>query len=55
MRLSNAFETGAQARKGVGDWIEYYDQRRPHSSLDDKTPDEAYLSLTTAGTIAAAV
>lgn len=38
----NAFETGSQARKGIGDWIDYYNQRRPHSSLDGKTPDEAY-------------
>jgi len=38
----NAFETGSQAKKGIGDWIDYYNQRRPHSSLDGKTPDEAY-------------
>lgn len=37
----NAFETASQARKGMRDWIDYSNQRRPHSSLDGKTPDEA--------------
>ena len=27
------------------EWIELYNQRRPHSSLDDRTPDEAYWRL----------
>lgn len=28
----NAFETGSEARDGIGDWISYYNERRPHSS-----------------------
>jgi putative transposase len=39
----NAFETGSQAREGIGKWIKYYNADRPHSSLDDGTPNEAYL------------
>ena len=27
---------------GQGHWIKRYNERRPHSRLDDKTPDEAY-------------
>lgn len=50
----NAFETGGQAREGIGGWIEYYNQRRPHSSLDGRTPDEAYWDIPTAGTVEAA-
>lgn len=38
----HAFETGSEARKGIRDWIRYYNQTRPHSRLDGKTPDEAY-------------
>ena len=38
----HAFETASQARKGIGDWIDYCNQRRPHASRDGKTPDEAY-------------
>ena len=29
----NAFETGSEARSGIGSWIDYYNRRRPHSSL----------------------
>lgn len=39
----NAFETGSEARAGIGAWITFYNERRPHSSLlDDRTPNEAY-------------
>ncbi len=41
----NAFETGGEAREGIGIWIDRYNRRRPHSSLDDKTPHEAYWQL----------
>ena len=41
----NAFETGSEARKGIGKWIRRYNEERPHSSLDDKTPYEAYWKL----------
>jgi len=36
------YTTGSEARAGIGWWIDFYNQRRPHSSLDDQTPDEAY-------------
>lgn len=38
-----AFETGSGARTGIGEWIGYYNANRPHSSLDDRTPDEVYF------------
>ncbi len=38
----NAFETGNEARAGIGRWIAYYNAERPHSALAGKTPDEAY-------------
>lgn len=38
----NAFETGSEARDGIGDWISYYNERRPHSSHGIMTPHEAY-------------
>lgn len=41
----NAFETGSEARKGIDKWIRRYNEERPHSSLDDKTPYEAYWNL----------
>jgi len=38
----NAFETGSQTRGGIGDWISYYNEKRPHSSHGLLTPAEAY-------------
>ena len=35
-------ETGGAARDGIGRWLDYYNRRRPHSALGDRTPDEAY-------------
>jgi putative transposase len=34
----HAFETGREVKR----WIEFYNTRRMHSKLDDRTPDEAY-------------
>ena len=38
----NAFETGSQARAGIGRWIDFYNHRRPHSAHGVRTPAEAY-------------
>ena len=38
----HAFETGSETRQGIGRWVDHYNQDRPHSSLSDRTPDEAY-------------
>jgi len=38
----NAFETGSQARAGIGKWLAYYNAERPHSQHGILTPDEAY-------------
>jgi transposase InsO family protein len=32
--------TGLQGR-----YLDFYNRRRPHSSLDDRTPDQAYFDL----------
>jgi putative transposase len=37
-----AFETGSEARVGIGHWIGYYNADRPHSALGGLTPGEAY-------------
>jgi putative transposase len=37
-----AFETGSEARRGIGNWIGYYNRERPHSGIGGLTPAEAY-------------
>ena len=37
-----AFETGSEARAGIGRWIDYYNTSRPHSVFDGRTPEEVY-------------
>ncbi|WP_429524643.1 integrase core domain-containing protein [Paraburkholderia youngii] len=38
------YESVSHARRSIGDYINLYNQRRPHSSLEDRTPDEAYFA-----------
>jgi len=33
----------SEARGSIGRYLAFYNQRRPHSSLDRRTPDEAYF------------
>lgn len=40
-----AFENGKEAGNLIGAWIRYYNSERPHSSLGDRTPNEAYAGL----------
>ena len=39
----HAFKDGHQARQLIGEWLRYYNEERPHSTLaDDRTPMEVY-------------
>ncbi|WP_442920425.1 integrase core domain-containing protein [Marinovum sp. 1_MG-2023] len=38
----NVFETGSDARNGIGTWISEYNEKRPHSSHGLRTLPEAY-------------
>ena len=38
----NAFETGSEARRGIGAWISYDTEKSPHSSHGLLTPAEAH-------------
>nr|WP_272209703.1 IS3 family transposase [Marinicella sp. W31]MDC2875527.1 IS3 family transposase [Marinicella sp. W31] len=40
----HAYKTVAEARAGIGRYLTFYNSRRPHSSLDRKTPDQAYFN-----------
>ena len=40
----HAYTNVPRARVGIGKYIKFYTQRRPHSSLAEKTPDQAYFN-----------
>jgi len=39
-----AYDTVSDARASIGRYFTFYNGRRPHSSLDRQTPDQAYLN-----------
>ena len=39
----HAYLSVPEARAGIGKYIEFYNQRRPHSSLAGNTPEQAYF------------
>ncbi|WP_456647380.1 MULTISPECIES: IS3 family transposase [unclassified Bradyrhizobium] len=39
-----AYETVGEARASIGRYLDFYNGRRPHSSLDGSTPDQAYFN-----------
>ncbi|HBU9491971.1 TPA: IS3-like element ISKpn11 family transposase [Klebsiella pneumoniae] len=40
----HAYKTVSEARAGIGRYLAFYNSRRPHSSLDRQTPDQAYFN-----------
>ena len=40
----HAYESVKQAKAGIARYVEFYNTRRPHSSLDKSTPDEFYFA-----------
>ena len=39
-----AYDTVSDARASIGRYLDFYNGRRPHSSLDGMTPDRAYFT-----------
>ena len=39
-----AYASVSEARSSIGRYLTFYNTRRPHSSLDRKTPDQAYFN-----------
>jgi putative transposase len=40
----HAYDSVAEARQGLQRYFSFYNQRRPHSSLDGRTPDMVYFA-----------
>ena len=39
-----AYDSVSEARASIGRYLDFYNGRRPHSSLDDMTPDQAFFT-----------
>jgi putative transposase len=40
----HAYESVSEARTKIATYFEFYNRRRPHASLDRRTPDDVYFS-----------
>jgi putative transposase len=49
----HAYKTVSEARTGIGRYLNFYNSRRPHSSLDRQTPDQVYFNALTPMMVAA--
>ena len=43
-RPLRAYDSVGEARASIGRYLDFYNSRRPHSSLDGSTPDQAYFN-----------
>ena len=39
-----AYDNVSEARASIGRYLDFYNGRRPHQSLDDATSDQAYFN-----------
>jgi putative transposase len=49
----HAYDSVIEARQSIMQYMDWYNQSRPHSSLDKPTPDEAYAVMLPTGKLAA--
>ena len=49
----HAYDSVIEARQSILQYMEWYNRSRLHSSLDNKTPDEAYTVMLPTGKRAA--
>ena len=40
-----AYDSVSEARASIDRYLAFYNQGRPHSALDERTPDEAYYAI----------
>lgn len=40
----HAYDSAGQARTGIRRWVDFYNERRKHQSLDKRTPDTVYYT-----------
>ena len=42
-QILRAYDSVAEARSSIGGHLAFYNRKRPHSSLNGRTPDQAYF------------
>ncbi len=42
-----AYESASEAKHFIGRYVAFYNEHRPHSALDGRTPDEVYFNQPT--------
>jgi putative transposase len=42
-RRPDPWDSGGEACASIGRYLDFYNRKRPHSSLDARTPDHAYF------------
>ena len=40
----HAYDTVGEARRSIGCYLDFYNGQRPHTALDQRTPDQAYFA-----------
>ena len=50
-----AYDSVGEARASLGRYLDFYNRRRPHSSLDARTPEKAYFDAAQRGSMTFAV
>ena len=45
----HVYESGSALRLGLKAWFESYNADRPHQGLNNRTPDEVYFGIKSAG------
>ena len=44
LRVRRTYDSVSEARYSIGRYLDFYNARRPHSSLDGTTLDQAYFN-----------
>ena len=47
--VNDGERTVAEARRGIGAWLAFYNDERPHQALDYRTPFEVYAGVPSCG------
>jgi len=45
----HAYDSVSEARSRIGQYIQFFNSRRPHSSLQAQTPDQVYFNRSRPG------